>query len=140
MKPGKQTSLKLCLTILLLLAALLGIWSVKGFSLDAGWPLSEYPGYRCLVYFHPCVNDQEYNYNAHWLNVTIDTYYYLVACNPHEYDDMKKYEVLPSHISSIDLHSQLYLFETKGHGWTLIKKQEKPIVSFLLIPFNAPNI
>jgi len=130
--------LKPCLTAFLLLWVLLEVRSVRGFSLDTGWPLSEYPGYRCLVYFHPCVNDQECNYNAHWLNVTIDTYYYLVVHNPHEYDDMKKYEVLPSHISSIDLHSQLYLFETKGHGWTLIKKQEKPIVSFLLIPFNAP--
>ena len=121
--------LKLCLAVFLLLAVLLGRWNVCFFSTKPSsaaqafpkeqvlsWPLSEYPGYQCLVYFHPCVNDQEYNYNAHWLNVSIDIYHYLVAYNPHKYDDMKKYEVLPNHISSIDLHSQLYLFETKGHG------------------------
>ena len=53
MKPGKQTFFKLCLAVLLLLWALLGVWSVRGLSPNVDWLFSDYSGYLCKIFIRP---------------------------------------------------------------------------------------
>ena len=143
MKPGKQTFLKPCLTVLLLLAALLLIWSGQAFS----HPFEEYSGYYCRVYFH-LVSEDEFN-NDKWLKVPSDLSKDKKHCilrfyygNPYYYNHFK--EFLPDVIVSDDPHFQIYVCKKKEDGhlyeyvWQLVKKVKKPVVSFYLMPPNIP--
>ena len=144
MKPEKQTSLKLCLTVLLLLAALLLMWSGQAFS----HPFEEYSEYNvCMVYFHP-VSEDEFN-NDKWLKIPSDWDKNKKLCilqiyygNPYSYNQFK--EFLPDVIVSDDPHFQIYVNKKKEGGhpyeyeWQLVKKVKKPVVSFYLTRYGIP--
>ena len=125
MKPGKQTVLKPCLTVLLLLWALLGVWSVRGFSLDAGWPLSDYSGYPCEVFIQPQENHEWMRYNVS-VDYTQQKFYIY---------DGQKGEWKPHDL--LNEHPQYQIFIRDRENTLHIKNGEKPTLSFILT--SDPN-
>ena len=128
MKPGKQTFLKPCLTALLLLVALLGGWSIRGFSLDAGWPLSDYSGYRCEVYTRDEENYPQEDFGwDFWPGATISVDYSQQKF--YVYDEQTR-EQVPYPL--LQKYPRFQIFVHDGTKMVRVKKQENPTVSFLL--------
>ena len=128
MKPGKQTFLKLCLAVLLLLAVLLGGWSVRAFSLDTGWPLSDYSGYRCEVYTRDEENYPQEDFGwDFWPGATISVDYSQQKF--YVYDEQTRKRV-PYPLLQKYPRFQIYVHD--GTKMVRVKKQENPTVSFLL--------
>ena len=123
MKPGKQTFLKPCLTVLLLLWALLGVWSVRGFSLDAGWPLSDYSGYPCEIFIRPQENR---DIDIWWhCNASVDYTQQKFYIYDGQKGEWKPYDLLNE-------HPQYQIFIRDRENTLHIKNGEIPTLSFIL--------
>ena len=123
MKPGKQTFLKPCLTVLLLLWALLGVWSVRGFSLDAGWPLSDYSGYPCKIFIRPQENR---DIDIWWhCNASVDYTQQKFYIYDGQKGEWKPYDLLNE-------HPQYQIFIRDRENTLHIKNGEIPTLNFIL--------
>ena len=125
---SKSTFPKLCLAVLLLSAALLGVWSVRDFPLDAGWPLSDYSGYRCEVYTRDEENYPQEDFGwDFWPGATISVDYSQQKF--YVYDEQTR-KWVPYPLLRKYPRFQIYVHD--GTKMVRVKKQENPTVSFLL--------
>ena len=125
MKPEKQTFLKPCLTVLLLLWALLGVWSIRGLSPNVDWPLSDYSGYLCKIFIRPQENREWMRYNVS-VDYTQQKFYIY---------DGQKGEWKPHDL--LNEHPQYQIFIRDRENTLHIKNGEKPTLSFILT--SDPN-
>ena len=114
--------------VFLLLWVLLGVWSVRCFSLDAGWPLSDYSGYRCEVYTRDEENypQEDFGWNF-WPGATISVDYSQQKF--YVYDEQTR-EQVPYPL--LQKYPRFQIFVHNGTKMVRVKKQENPTVSFLL--------
>ena len=122
MKPGKQTFLKPCLAVLLLLAVLLGAWSVRSFSLDTGWPLSDYSGYPCEVFIR---TNSNVNIWAHYANISVDYTQQKFYIYDGQKGEWKPHDLLNE-------HPQYQIFIRDRENTLHIKNGEIPTLSLIL--------